>query len=48
LKDVQLSDEAIRRNQQLTLGISFMSAAVAVIGLFFLRVGHCCAWFGGH
>jgi len=48
LKDVQLSEEAIKRNQQLTLGISFASAAVAVMGLSFLRIGHCCAWFGGH
>ena len=48
LKDVQLSEEAIKRNQQLTLGISFVAAAVAVMGLSFLRVGHCRAWFGGH
>ena len=48
LKDVQLSEEGIKRNQQLTLGISFASAAVAVMGLSFLRIGHCCACFGSH
>ncbi|QNI74084.1 hypothetical protein SynNOUM97013_02027 [Synechococcus sp. NOUM97013] len=48
MKDVQLSEEAIKRNQQVILGISFLPAAVAVKGLSFLRIGNCCAWFGGH
>jgi len=36
------------KNWQLSLGITFAAAALAVFVLLILRLGYCCEWFGWH
>lgn len=36
------------KNYQLSLGISFVAAAGAVMVALALRLGYCCEWFGLH
>ena len=48
LNDTQISAANKERGRQLTLGMSFLSAAIGVLTLLTLRLGHCCSWFGSH
>lgn len=36
------------RNRQLTLGIAFSAAALAVLVALIVKLGYCCEWFGMH
>ena len=36
------------RNRQLTLGIAFSAAALAVLVALIFKLGYCCEWFGVH
>ena len=39
---------ATEKNRQLTLGLSFIAAALSVMTLLIVRLGSCCSWFGTH
>jgi hypothetical protein len=48
LNETKMSVANKERGRQLTLGMSFLSAAIWVLTLLTLRLGHCCSWFGSH